>query len=229
MLQGAIFDLDGTLLDSMHIWAHLGENYLRNIGCMPTPDLSRQLRTMSKYDAACFLKKEYCLPLSTDAIIEGINGMIRHFYQNEVMPKPGAEALLLHLQRNGVRMCVATATDRSLAEAALQRCGLMDYFSAIITCDEAASGKDQPDIYRQALAHMGTEKSQTAVFEDAVHALGTARADGFITVAVYDPSEADAAAAHALADWYLPDYTDAPTVWNTLSEMKGRNAACKGV
>ena len=105
-------------------------------------------------------------------------------------------------------MCVATVTDRYLVEETLERLGVLHYFSEIFTCAEVGFGKDKPIIYRKALEHLGTKKDETIVFEDALFALRTAKADGFYTVGVYDRHEKRQDELKSLADYYILDFAD---------------------
>ena len=106
-------------------------------------------------------------------------------------------------------MCVATVSDKTIVEDVLARLGIYDYFSAILTSSEVGFGKDTPHLYRAALKTLGTSKEETAVFEDVLHALTTAKQDGFITVAVYDSHESRQIEMKALADYYIADYKEA--------------------
>jgi len=208
MIRGAIFDFDGTLFDSMFIWEHAGEMYLRSIGKKPDADLHSVLKPMSLYQSAVYLKERYALALSTEQIMHGVNRTVEHFYFHTVQPKPGAAQLLEELAARGVRMCIATATDRYQVEAALSRCGLRHFFSEIFTCTQVGSGKDRPQIFRMAMEHLGTDRISTIVFEDAWHAVRTAKEDGFLVAAVYDPYESMQEGIRSSADIYLPDYSD---------------------
>lgn len=213
MIRGAIFDLDGTLLDSMFIWDTVGETYLRSLGYEPEENLNETFKTMSLYQAACHYKKKYGVPLTVEEIMNGVNAMIEHYYMDEVVLKPGAKEFLKQLQEKDVRMCIATATDWYLAEAALARCGVRARFSEIFTCTVVGQGKDKPAIYRKALRHLQTGAEKTIVFEDALYAIQTAKADGFITAAVYDPCEKKQAEVKRLADCYIVDYRDMNHFW----------------
>jgi HAD superfamily hydrolase (TIGR01509 family) len=174
-ITGAILDLDGTLLDSMFVWNTPGEDYLRSLGIEPHEDLNEKLENMSLYQAACYFQSEYGITATTNEIMDGINGIIEHFYRDEVLVKKGVPVFLKMLQLNGVKMCVATATDRHLVEAALKRNGILDYFTEIITCTSVVHGKDKPDIYEMALKSLSTPKKETVVFEDALYAAQTAK------------------------------------------------------
>lgn len=206
-ITGAIFDMDGTLLDSMHIWENIGEDILSTLDITPRGDLREQLRPLSLTQAAEYLIAEYGVQYPVAHIIELVNGSLEHQYREVVLPKPGAPELLEELRACGVPMCVATATVRHLAVAALARTGLLPYFEAVFTCPEVGEGKDSPAIFLQALDCLGTEKESTPVFEDALFAIETAKKAGFPVVAVYDASAAaQQAEIRALADVYAFDY-----------------------
>lgn len=202
-LKAAIFDFDGTLFDSNSIWLTAGEDYLRSIRREPQPGLAQALSAMSLQQAADYLKAEYSLSLTTAQIMEGINKTVEDFYLHSAQPKPGVPEFLKKLHRQGIKMCIATATDRYQIEAALTRCGLDHYFSEIFTCSSVGHGKDEPHIFEAALQHLGTPKAETLVFEDALHAIQTAKAAGFPVAAVSDPYEPKQTEVRALADFYL--------------------------
>ena len=208
MIKGAIFDLDGTLLDSMFIWDTIGEEYLRSLGKEPHEDLKETFMTLTLEEAAEYYREHYGVTLSVKEIVDGVNAMVEQTYRTKVTLKPGISEYLAWLKENGVRMCVATVTDRYLVEETLERLGVRHYFSEIFTCAEVGFGKDKPIIYQKALEHLGTEKSDTYVFEDLPFALNTAKTDGFPTVGVYDRHEAHQDELKELADYYIFVFTD---------------------
>jgi HAD superfamily hydrolase (TIGR01509 family) len=220
MIKGAIFDLDGTLFDSMFIWDTIGEKYLSSIGYEPKENLNETFKTMSLYNAACYYKSEYGVTLSVDEIMDGVNRMVEKYYINEVQLKPGVYDFVKHLHNIGVKMCIATATDKYLVEAALERCGINECFSEIFTCTSVGHSKDEPDIYREALKHLSTPKDDTVVFEDAIYAIRTAKKDGFRVVAIYDKSEENQAEVKSLFDYYVTDYTQIQDFWKFAAPMK---------
>ena len=116
--------------------------------------------------------------------------------------------VLQMLQDKDIPMCVATATDRYLVEAALQRCNVRHYFKRIFTCTEVGYGKTQPEIYRRSAEFLGAKSSETLVFEDVLFALKTAADDGFLTVAVFDTHEPRQEALKKKADVYLRDFSE---------------------
>lgn len=211
-MKGAIFDLDGTLVDSMPVWAHIGEAYLLDQGITPPQHLRKLIETKSLRESAAFFRT-LGVQASEEQIVAGVVARVADLYERSIPLKPGAEALVKRLHRAGVRMCVATASNRPQAEAVLRRPGLLPYFQGIITCGEVGGGKESPAIYERALALLNVPKQETLVFEDALHALRTAQAAGFRVVGVYDASaaadealirrEADAY-VRCLADFQLP-------------------------
>lgn len=209
MIKGAIFDLDGTLLDSMFIWDTIGEDYLQTLGKEPRENLKETFMTLTLEEAAEYYREHYAVALSVREIVDGVNAMVEKIYRTKVTPKPGVMDYLRLLKEKGVKMCVATATDRYLVEETLQRLGMLHCFSEIFTCAEIGYGKDKPIIYRKALEHLGTVKEETYVFEDALFALKTARADGFPTVGVYDRQEIRQDELKSFANYYIMDFADA--------------------
>lgn len=209
MIKGAIFDLDGTLLDSMFIWDTIGEDYLRTLGKEPRENLKETFMTLTLEEAAEYYREHYAVAFSVREIVDGVNATVEKIYRTKVTPKPGVIDYLRLLKEKGVKMCVATATDRYLVEETLQRLGMLHCFSEIFTCAEIGYGKDKPIIYRKALEHLGTVKEETYVFEDALFALKTARADGFPTVGVYDRQEIRQDELKSFADYYIMDFADA--------------------
>ena len=226
-MKCAIFDFDGTLFDSMFIWDRVGEVYLRSQGIEPKPSLREDLRPLSLYQSACYFRQEYALPLSVEEIMDGINRTVENFYIQDVQPKPGVAPFLERMKAQGIRMCIATASDRYQIEAALKRCHLDHYFEAIFTCTEVGHGKDEPFIFRMAMEYFGTDRASSIVFEDALHAARTAKNDGFTVAAVYDPSEKHQQEIRELADCFIPDFVHTEDFWRLLHEDENSPVHCR--
>ncbi len=208
-LKGAIFDLDGTLLDSMGMWYTIGDEYLMARGCTPEPGLWEKLKTLSMLQTAVYFKEEYGLQDCEEEVISQVNAMIEYKYAREVQFKPSALDFIKKLDRLGIKMCVATATDRHLVEAALKRLGSMEYFCGILTCTEVGCGKDRPLIYERALELLNTKKEETIVFEDALHAVETAKKAGFLVAGIQEAgAEEDREQIKRTADWYLTSFDE---------------------
>lgn len=216
-IKCAIFDFDGTLFDSMAIWDSVGEIYLRSLGKEPRPSMREDVRALSLYQSACYFQKEYDLSLPVEQIMTGINQTIEHFYIHEVLPKPGVVDFLERMKKAEISMCIATASDRYQIEAALSRCGMEHYFDAIFTCSEVGHGKDEPVIFQKAMDHFSSDRSTTVVFEDAIHAVQTAKEDGFSVVAVFDNSEKRQTEIRNLSDCYIADFEHTEEFWKFAS------------
>ena len=120
MIKGAIFDLDGTLVDSMFIWDTFGEDYLKTLGIETKENLAETFKTFTLEQAAEYYRKHYNVKLSVDEIVDSINHTVAEIYQTKVNLKPGVKAFLKRLHKRGVKMCVATVTDRIVAEDVLK-------------------------------------------------------------------------------------------------------------
>ena len=218
MLKGAIFDLDGTILDSMFIWDTIGEDYLRSLGKGPKENLKETFKTFTLEQAAHYYIENYEVTLSVDEIIDGVNKMVERYYAETVKLKPGIEVFLEKLKAKGVKMCIATVTDKPLVEISLDRLGVRDYFSEVFTCASVGHSKEEPHIYREAQNHLGTSKKETAVFEDVVHALRTAKSDGFVTVGVFDVHEENQEELKMISDYYIENYSDFEKFCNSINK-----------
>lgn len=208
-MRGAIFDVDGTLLDSMPMWDNAGERYLARLGKEAEPGLGRKLFPLSMEQAALYMKERYCLSCDVAEIVAGVEDTIRRFYREEVRPKPGVKEFLIQMRDAGFVITAATSGSRNEVEAAFSRCGLDSFFSQIFTCSEIGAGKDRPDIYEAARAFMGTEKGNAWVFEDALYAAKTAWRAGFPVVGVYDEaSRDDREELYRISKYYLDDFHD---------------------
>lgn len=208
-IKGAIFDMDGTLLDSMHIWSEVGLMFLKSKGVEPPEGIEDEFVKMSMVQAAEYYIKNIDPDETVTGIVKEVNKLVEGFYYNEVLNKEGIPEFLEFLKSRGVKMCVATATDRHLVEKALERNGILKYFSEIFTCTSVGAGKDTPVIYDVATEHLGTDKENTFIFEDALYAIETARKADYAIVGIKDISEkANPETVKNLCDYYIEDYSE---------------------
>ena len=227
MIKGAIFDLDGTIIDSMFIWDTIGEDYLRYLGKEPKENLAEAFKTFTLQQAAEYYREHYGVNLSAEEIVNDISNMVAEIYQTKVTLKSGVKDFLKRLHYKGVKMCIATVTDRPIVEDVLKRLNVREYFSEIFTCAEVGYNKETPEIYRYALKHIGTEKTETVVFEDVIHALKTAKEDGFKVAAVYDEHELSQEQMKEIADYYIKDFSSfcLPTKMKTALTIAGSDSS----
>ncbi len=208
-IKGAIFDADGTLLDSMPIWLDVSSRWLLAQGIRPEPQLGDKLFSMTMAEGVAYLRKVYGLSQDEKKIVEEINAVVEKFYLTEVALKPGVLELLDWLRGQKIPMAVATATDEPLIAGALAHVGIDSFFGKIFTCGGVGVGKDHPLIYQKAAESIGTKPEETLVFEDALHGLLTAKRAGFYTVGIYDEvSSRQQESLEMHADLYGKDFNE---------------------
>lgn len=210
-ITGAIFDMDGTLLDSMDAWYAVPSDYMRAMGMSPPADLNAAVLRMSLEEAADYMRA-LGVPGSADDIRIGMNALMDDFYKEKVAPKPGVIEMLRAFENRGVKMCVATASDREHVEAGLARAGIIGYIRRIFTCTEMSTTKHSPTIFHAAREYMGTDMASTWVFEDARHAAHTAKKAGYRVCGVFDSSEPDQQGLMSSADLYLKTFEGAEKI-----------------
>ncbi|MFI3114801.1 MAG: HAD family phosphatase [Clostridia bacterium] len=206
-----IFDLDGTLIDSMQVWKTIGSTYLKNRGITPEDDVDKRIVTYSQEEVAEHFIETYNIQDDKEFLMEDIFNFVKELLRNNAPPKDG---ILEFLEANrDKKMCIATASDRILTEMSLKTHGMEHYFSEIFTCIEVGAGKDKADIYEIALEHLGTKKEETYVFEDALHAMKTAKNANFRVIGIYDLSaEKDTEEIKQLTDIYIENYSELLTI-----------------
>lgn len=186
MIKGVVFDLDGTLLDSMHAWDHVGEQYLQRLHIQAEADLQETIADMSLKESAQYLKQHYHLNLSLEEIQKGIEDCVLHRYQKELQLKEGVLECISACQAKGWKLCVLTASSNAMAEAALKRCGIWDKFSFLMTCHDAGYSKSDEQIYETVLNKLRLDKKECLFIDDAYYAIAQIKRFGGTVYAVYD-------------------------------------------
>lgn len=212
----AIFDMDGTLVDSMVFWQRLGREFLASRDITERVDeVLKRIIPMTMTDSAALFIREFGLPGTQEDLAAEMNAIMDRHYRFDVPLKPGVLEYLDMLRSTGVKMCVASATPVHLIRACLTRLGVAEYFSFLISCDEAGAGKDRPEVYLLASEKLEAAPRETAVYEDALYAAKTAKKAGFYTVGVYDKCAAENwEALKSLSDEAIRDWKDPVNQFN---------------
>lgn len=208
-MNAAIFDLDGTLIDSMGVWDKIGRDFLAARGINMPDDLSRMVKNMSFNESAGYYIRRFGLPERNEELIALWNAMAYREYAENIELKPGVREYLSQCTDRKIKMGIATATDRELAEAVLSRHGIMDYFETIVTIAGTQMSKEHPDIFLAAARKLGAVPQDCIVFEDCLHAVRGARKAGMKVWAVFDPaSEHEKAELVRIADRYIYSFLE---------------------
>ena len=210
--KAAIFDLDGTMLDSMGVWDQVDIDFLSKRGIEVPADYmgkvaAMQFRQISEYTIARF-----GLPDTPEALMQEWDDMARVAYSTVVEAKPHAVEYLSYLKRSGAKLAVATSLPPALREPAMKHVGIFDYFDQIVSVDDANNvGKDRPDVFLLAAGRLGVVPEQCTVFEDLLVAMRSAKSVGMRVWAIHDDSsDGDWPDICGLADGVLFDFSEAP-------------------
>jgi HAD superfamily hydrolase (TIGR01509 family) len=208
-IKGAIFDMDGTLVDSLFFWEpfwrDLGARFLGKENYVPPKELDLGIRTRTFTEAMAYIREPLGIAASAEELVAFGTANLAEFYRTQVGAKAGVHAFLDHLKARGVKMCVASATDKKYLPIALEACGLTDYFETVLSCSELGVGKDKPDIYLKAMEILDTSPADTCIFEDSFVALETAKRIGCHTVGVFDKNNYGQDRLAAASDIYLSE------------------------
>lgn len=204
-----LFDLDGTLVDSMWMWGAIDVEYLGKFGLTCPPDLQKAIEGMSFSETAAYFKKRFALEASLEEIKADWISMSIEKYRSQVPPKPGTEAFLSWAAKQNIKMAVCTSNGREMVDAVLSSLNLARYFDCIITGCEVAAGKPSPDIYLEAARRMKVSPEECAVFEDVPAGILAGKRAGMEVFAVEDEySLGMEEEKRALSDFYIRDYRE---------------------
>ena len=207
--KGAIFDLDGTLLDSMHIWHDVDEEFFRRRNLKVTPEYIEIIKNMHLGAAAVYTKEKYNIQESVEDIVEEWLDLCAQGYLNDVDLKNGVFEYLKTLHDNHIKMAFATASEKQVCEGVLKKHGIIDFFETFAYVSEINIGKTEPDIYLLAAERMGLKAQDCIVFEDIIEGVRGAKKGNFTVCGVYDKSSAeDEDEIRAIADYYIKSFTE---------------------
>ena len=203
-----IFDMDGTLVDSMGHWKNLEREFLLSKQVDEDVDeVLKVIQHMTIPAAMEYFIGRFGFEGTVESLTEEFNALMAAHYASDVEVKPGVPAYLEKLRENGVKMCIASATSVPLVTICLERLGLAQYFEFLLSCVDVNASKDKPDVFLEAARRLGGTPAETAVFEDSLVASTTAKAAGFYVMGIYDKySEHNWPAIQELADELIVDW-----------------------
>ena len=208
-IKGAIFDMDGTLVDSLMFWGYLwkrvGKVYFNDENFTPDATIEKALRTAIFADGMTHFKEYYRLPGEVSEFVSFCDNGLAEFYKTVASPKKGAFALLEDLRKKGIKICLASATAMKDIQIAIAHHDLAKYFDGVISCADLGVGKDKPDIYLEAMRLLSLSPEETCVFEDSFVALETAKGIGCYTVGIYDQYNSDQDRLRNASEIYVED------------------------
>lgn len=206
-----IFDLDGTLIDSMPIWKSTGKKYLETHGFPVPENLHEIIKSQTLYQTAAYFRDVLGVPHEPQEIVEEVISSVVDAYCHTIPLKPFAKEYLEKQRALGVKMCILTASEAKYIQPALKRLDILQYFECILTCTELGEYKEDGKAYLTAMEKIGGNLAETVVFEDAYYAVKGAKSAGFTVYAMIDDavrSHEDLHKIQAVADKCFVDYQE---------------------
>lgn len=197
-ITGAIFDCDGTLLDSLNAWRGLEDELSRAVQVQVTPEEHARFATFTILEVARYFHEQYGLLSSSDAVVSYIDDYMMDYYAHQAQAIPGAVPFLEACAKANVRMCVVSSSAQKYLQAGLKNAGITEYFSHIFSVEDLNATKREPLIFEHAQAALGTQRSTTWGVDDSLYALETLTAAGFPAIGI-GGQDANATVAEAQA------------------------------
>jgi len=208
-IEAVIFDMDGTLVDSMWVWKSIDVEYLGRFGISLPDGLQSAIQGMSFMETATYFKEHFPIPDSLEQIREDWNRMAWDKYMYEVPLKEGIPDFLEVCRENGIKLGIATSNSKELVDNVVRVHKLRDYFTSIVTGYDVVRGKPFPDIYLAVAGQLGVPPAYCLVFEDIVQGIQAGKTAGMRVCAVEDDySVREREQKRALADYYIDDYRE---------------------
>ena len=207
-ITGAIFDFDGTLFDSMHVWKGIRYKFFDRIGLVLSEEDEEAFRGLYLRESLILAKERFNMKETQEELFARFFDMIKEMYLADTEPKNDIIEFLEKLKAKGIKMGIATATGEPALEAVLEKYGMLHYFDVILSTYTVGAAKTEPKVYDVVLEKLGTDKETTWVFEDALYAATTAKKNGYNVVGIYDKSEEKTDELKELADVYIHNYSE---------------------
>lgn len=207
-ITGAIFDFDGTVFDSMHIWKGVKFQFFDRIGLILNEEQREEFKKLFLLDAIELAKTRFDLKMTDKELFDEFFTLIKEKYLADTKPKNDIIEFLEKLKAKGVKMGIATATGEPALIAVLEKFNMLHYFEEIYSTYTVGASKTEPKVYDVVLNELGTEKKTTWIFEDALYAAKTAKKAGYNVVGIYDKSEPEQEELKNLVDIYIHNYSE---------------------
>ncbi|MCR5625846.1 MAG: HAD family phosphatase [Lachnospiraceae bacterium] len=208
-IKAVIFDLDGTVFDSMWVWRDIDRAFMVRIGVDALEEVEAAIEGLSFIKTAEYFKERFDLTEDIKEITDNWNRDAFDKYANEVSFKPGCKEFLTFLHENGIKCGLATSNNIKLARVALENNGVIDYFDEIKTGEDVVNSKPAPDIYLAAAQGLGVKPEHCLVCEDLVAGITAGKTAGMKTCAIYDEYSKDQTEEkQSLADYFIKDYRE---------------------
>jgi HAD superfamily hydrolase (TIGR01509 family) len=207
-ITGAIFDFDGTVFDSMHIWKGVKFQFFDRIGLVLNEEQREEFKKLFLLDAIELAKTRFDLKMTDKELFDEFFTLIKEKYLADTKPKNDIVEFLEKLKAKGVKMGIATATGEPALIAVLEKFNMLHYFEEIYSTYTVGASKTEPKVYDVVLNELGTEKETTWIFEDALYAAKTAKKAGYNVVGIYDKSEPEQEELKDLVDIYIHNYSE---------------------
>lgn len=208
-IKACIFDLDGTLVDSMWMWPEIDKEYLGRFGIEYDDNLKNEIDGISFHETAVYFKNKFGISDSIEKICKDWEDMAYDKYKNEVKEKCGCQKFLEQLKSKGIKMGIATSNKRSMVDVVLESLGMKNFFEVITTSDEVKKGKPAPDVYLTTAKLLNVEPKHCLVFEDVVAGIIAGKSAGMKVCAVEDDFTREVRQRKKeLSDYYIDDYSE---------------------
>ena len=207
-ITGAIFDFDGTLFDSMHVWKGIRYKFFDRIGLVLSDEDEEAFKGLYLRESLILAKQRFDMKETQEELYAKFFDMIKEMYLADTEPKNDIIDFLEKLKSKGVKMGIATATGEPALEAVLEKYGMLHYFDVILSTYTVGAAKTEPKVYDVVLEKLGTDKETTWIFEDALYAATTAKENGYNVVGIYDKSEEKPDEMKELVDVYIHNYSE---------------------
>ncbi len=205
--KACLFDMDGTLLDSMYVWEKVDENFFGLFGMEVPPNLQQEIGGMSFTETADYIRNQYQISMTGEEIRDIWNRLASEEYAHQVSFKPGALSFLQYCKENGLKTAICTSNSRELLQAADSHLGLSRYIDVFITACEVERGKPFPDVYLAAAGKLEVSPEECLCFEDILPGVQAGLNAGMEVCAVEDLHAAqDRQRIMDTAQLYITDY-----------------------